>query len=69
MIDAEDDFPVGLNDKTCLIITASYPSEDESFYGGVFVKYQVAELRRYFKKFIVISPVLQSFRYLKNDKL
>ena len=58
-----------LEDKVLLILTPSYPNEDDSFIAGTFVKYQVAELKRHFRKIIVISPVLSSFGYLKKDKL
>lgn len=60
---------MGLKDKTLLILTPSYPNEDESFIAETFVKYQVAELKRYFKKVIVIAPVIRSFGYLRKDKL
>lgn len=69
MIDTKDNSPVGLKDKTLLILTPSYPNEDESFIVETFVKYQVAELQKYFKKVIVIAPVFRSFGYLKKDRL
>ncbi len=47
MIDTKDNSPVGLKDKTLLILTPSYPNEDESFIAETFVKYQVAELKQY----------------------
>lgn len=65
----KDNSQAGLKDKTLLILTPSYPNEDESFIAGTFVKYQVDELKRYFKKIIVIAPVLRSFGYLKKDRL
>ena len=60
---------VSLKDKTLLILTPSYPNEDESFIIEMFVRYQVTELKQYFKKIIVIAPVLRSFGYLKKDRL
>jgi teichuronic acid biosynthesis glycosyltransferase TuaC len=69
MTTAKENRPVDLKDKTLLILTPSYPNEDESFIAETFVKYQVAELKQYFKKVIVIAPVLRSFGYLKKDKL
>ncbi|WP_292522240.1 glycosyltransferase [Methanoculleus sp.] len=69
MIDTKGSTPVDLKDKTLLVLTPSYPNEDESFIIEMFVKYQVAELKRYFKKIIVIAPVLRSFGYLKKDRL
>lgn len=67
--DAKDNSQVGLKDKTLLILTPSYPNEDESFIAETFVKYQVAELKQHFKKVIVIAPVFRSFGYLKKDRL
>jgi teichuronic acid biosynthesis glycosyltransferase TuaC len=69
MIDIKDSSLVGLKDKALLVLTPSYPNEDESFIAETFVKYQVAELKRCFKKVIVIAPVLRSFGYLKKDRL
>lgn len=56
-------------DKVLLIITPSYPNQDESFIAETFVKNQVAELKKYFKKVIIIAPVLRSFGYFKKDQL
>ncbi len=67
-IDTKDNSLAGLKEKTLLILTPSYPNEDESFIAETFVKYQVAELKQYFKKVIVIAPVLRSFGYLQKDR-
>jgi len=69
MADMKDSSPVSLKDKTLLILTPSYPNEDESFIIEMFVKYQVDELKKHFKKVIVVAPVLHSFGYLKKDRL
>lgn len=69
MTTVKESHPADLKDKTLLILTPSYPNEDESFIAETFVKYQVAELKQYFKKVIVVAPVLRSFGYLKKDKL
>lgn len=58
-----------LKEKSLLILSPSYPDNAETFFVGNFVKFQIDELKHYFKKIIVISPVLQSFGYLKKDKL
>jgi glycosyltransferase involved in cell wall biosynthesis len=55
--------------RVLLVITPIYPNQDESVITGTFVKSQVAELKQYFKKIIVIAPVLRSFGYLRKDKL
>ncbi len=68
-IDTKDNSLAGLKEKTLLILTPSYPNDDESFIVETFVKYQVAELKQYFKKVIVVAPVLRSFGYLKKDNL
>lgn len=66
MIDINND---SLADKNLLILTPSYPNKDEARVGGSFVKHQVSELKQYFKKIIVIAPVLCSFGFLKKDRL
>jgi teichuronic acid biosynthesis glycosyltransferase TuaC len=58
-----------LKDQILLIITPSFPNMDESFITGLFVKYQVAELKKHFKKIIVIAPIFRSFGYLKKDRV
>jgi glycosyltransferase involved in cell wall biosynthesis len=58
-----------LKQKTLLILTPSYPNEDGSFIAETFVKYQVAELKKYFKKVIIIAPIFRSFGYFEKDKL
>ncbi|WP_421909924.1 glycosyltransferase [Methanolacinia petrolearia] len=65
----EQDFSAKLKDKTLLIISPIYPNQDETFIKGPFVKNQVDELKKYFKKIIVIAPVLHSLKIFKNDKL
>ena len=46
----------GFKDKNLLIITNSYPDEDNQHYGGIFVKEQVRYLARHFNEIYVISP-------------
>lgn len=69
IVEAKDDAQAGLKDKTLLILSPSYPNEDESFIAETFVKYQVSVLKQYFKKIFIIAPVLRSFGYLRKDKL
>ncbi len=68
-IEGMENASVALKEKTLLILAPAYPNEDGSFIAGTFVKYQVAELKRHFRKIIVIAPVLRSFKYLEKDKL
>ncbi|AJC71437.1 glycosyl transferase family 1 [Thermococcus guaymasensis DSM 11113] len=42
--------------KNLLILTNSYPDEDNRHYGGIFVKEQVRYLARHFNEIYVISP-------------
>jgi len=57
-----------LKDKSLLILTPSYPDQNESFVGDTFVKSLVAELQRHFKKIFIISPIFRSYGYFKKDK-
>ena len=67
--DIEENANGALNGKILLILAPSYPNRGDSFIGGTFIKCQVAELKKYFRKIIVIAPVLQSLGYLKKDRL
>lgn len=58
-----------LKDKTLLILTPSYPDQDDIFVGDTFVKNLVVELQQYFKNIIVISPIFLSYGCFKKDKL
>lgn len=69
MMDSRCDSHTSLKEKTLLILSPSYPNEDESFIVDTFVKYQVAEIKKYFNKIIVIAPVLRSFGYFRKDRL
>lgn len=44
------------SNKTLLIISNGYPSQDGGIPSHIFVKSQVDELKKHFKKIIVISP-------------
>lgn len=57
------------NNNNLLIITPTYPNLDDSYMGGTFIKNQVAELKRYFNKIVIIAPVLFSFNLMRKDKL
>lgn len=56
-------------DKNLLVLTSVYPDQTDSFTGGIFVKNQVAELKQYFRKIIVISSVFRSFGRVEKDRL
>ncbi len=68
-IEGEKNAIENLKNKTLLILTPAYPNKDDSFIMETFVKYQVEELRQYFKKVIVIAPVFGFFKCYKRDKL
>jgi glycosyltransferase involved in cell wall biosynthesis len=55
--------------KSLLILTPAYPNENGSYIGDSFVKNQVDEMKKYFRKVIVISPVPFSFKQCNKDKL
>lgn len=46
-----------LKDKTLLILSLYYPNKKGDLIFSVFVKAQVEELKKYFKKIIVIAPM------------
>ena len=56
-----------LLDKTLLIITPDFPAEN-NYLGSIFVKNQLDCLKGYFKKIIVIAPVLYSCGMIPNDR-
>ena len=62
-----------LTDKTLLIISNGYPSKDGKVTSSVFVKTQVNELKKYFKKIIIISPqpyfpkLLSNFSFISKN--
>jgi teichuronic acid biosynthesis glycosyltransferase TuaC len=55
-------------DKILLVITPDYPDEKNRYIGSVYVKDQVAELKSFFKKIIVVCPVLFSCKIMPNDR-
>ena len=56
-------------EKNLLVLTSCFPNQDNSIVGDPFVKTQIDEAKIYFKKIIVISPILFSFGFLLNDKM
>ncbi len=56
-----------LSDLTLLVITPDYPDKNNNYIGSIFVKNQVECLKDYFRKIIVIAPVLYSGGLLPND--
>lgn len=55
--------------KNLLILASSYPNEDNSFIGGIFIKRQLDYLKSDFKNIYVIAPVLNCFKKCTKDKL
>jgi len=55
-------------DLTLLIITPDYPDEIDFYIGSIYVKNQVKYLKSYFKKIVVICPILMTFKIMSNDK-
>jgi teichuronic acid biosynthesis glycosyltransferase TuaC len=58
-----------LDDKTLLIITPYYPDEKNIDIQGIFVKDQINEIKKYFKKIYVIAFVLNSLKITKKNRL
>jgi teichuronic acid biosynthesis glycosyltransferase TuaC len=56
------------SDKTLLVITPDYPDKDNRYIGSIFVKNQLESLKGYFRRIIVIAPVLYSGGILPNDR-
>ena len=57
-----------MQDKTLLLLTPDYPSEDGEFNGCNALKNQIAYSRKMFKKVIVIAPVLYTCGITPQDK-
>jgi len=57
-----------MNDNNLLVITNSYPNHENSFVGGIFVKDQVNELKKYFNNIYVISPLAYGIQALRKTK-
>ena len=55
-------------DKTLLVITPDFPDEKNRYIGSIYVKDQVENLKLFFKKIIVICPVLVSFKIMPTDR-
>lgn len=55
--------------KNLLIITNSFPDQEDKYVGSIFVKEQVKYLREYFKKIYIISPVPLGIEYIRKVKL
>jgi len=55
-------------DKTLLVITPDFPDEKNRYIGSIYVKDQVENLKSFFKKIVVICPVLVSFKMMPNDR-
>jgi len=66
--EADHKFTGDTNDKTLLIITPDFPDEKNRYIGSIYVKDQVENLKLFFKKIIVICPVLFSFKIMPNDR-
>lgn len=60
---------VNPDNATLLVLTPDFPDKYDQYIGSIFVKEQVENICIYFKKIIVISPVLYSFKLLSSDKL
>jgi teichuronic acid biosynthesis glycosyltransferase TuaC len=66
--EADHKFTGDTNDKTLLVITPDFPDEKNRYIGSIYVKDQVENLKLFFKKIVVICPVLFSFKIMPNDR-
>ncbi|KAF5041509.1 D-inositol-3-phosphate glycosyltransferase [anaerobic digester metagenome] len=57
-----------LLDKTLLVIAPDFPDREHRYIGGIFVKHQVEEIRKHFRKVVVIAPVPRSFGRVPSDR-
>jgi teichuronic acid biosynthesis glycosyltransferase TuaC len=55
-------------EKNLLVISNSFPNEDNTFVGDVFVKEQIKYLRHYFDNVYVISPVAYGMERLRKTE-
>lgn len=55
-----------MSEKNLLIICNTFPSQDNSFVGGIFVKEQVKCLGRNFDNIYVVSPVAYGMEYFRG---
>lgn len=55
-------------EKNLLVLPASFPNESDSYYGGVFVKDQLNEMKKHFKNIYVICPIVFTFGFTQEDK-
>jgi glycosyltransferase involved in cell wall biosynthesis len=66
--EADHKFTGDTHDKTLLVITPDFPDEKNRYIGSIYVKDQVGNLKLFFKKIIVICPVLFSCKIMPNDR-
>ena len=66
--EADHKFTGDTKDKTLLVITPDFPDEKNRYIGSIYVKDQVENLKLFFKKIVVICPVLFSCKIMPNDR-
>jgi teichuronic acid biosynthesis glycosyltransferase TuaC len=66
--EADHKFTGDTHDKTLLVITPDFPDEKNRYIGSIYVKDQVENLKLFFKKIVVICPVLFSCKIMPNDR-
>jgi len=57
-----------MSEKNLLVISNSFPNQDNTFVGDVFVKEQVKYLRQYFDNVYVVSPVAYGMERLRKTE-
>lgn len=55
-------------ENNLLVISNSFPNQDNSFVGGIFVKEQIRYIKNYFDNIYVISPVAYGMEHQRKTK-
>jgi len=54
--------------KNLLIVSNSFPNQDNTFVGNIFVKEQIKYLKQYFDNVYVVSPVAYGMEHFRSTK-
>jgi glycosyltransferase involved in cell wall biosynthesis len=57
-----------MSEKNLLVISNSFPNQENTFAGNIFVKEQVKSLSRYYDNIYVVSPVAHGMERLRSTK-
>ena len=57
-----------MSDKNLLVICNTFPNQENTHIGGIFVKEQIKYLKNTFDNVYVFSPVAYGMEYLRKNK-